>query len=454
MKGKHLLVMVFILLVLASAQITKAQLPDAVEFSIEPNSIKTDLSMPARFLMTVKNNMMFHENFRVQISGPYIHWVTSPIILLAMPKNTIKQFNLTFYPVNHRGTFDFKISILSYKSFDINKSAWVRLIIPPEIVAENFSAQKETDAIVAGIDVETLRNHKLDFSAQIFSGDSLVSSSDSNFDIDGQRHISLSLPFPQDPLAGDYKVKYQFENFTGEEIITVNERHDVSKDEDLFANVWHGDVVVTYTNNGNVVERDYDARETLPGDVITGLITQPMLCVEGDESISCNYVLPDLQPGETAMITYRIEYWPVYVQLSAAVIIVLIIFGFSFLRAAKPSISKTSSKRGRMIHSVAIEIRNPFLHHLKDVVIRDWVTPLAKFAHEEAQSIKPVLKRSEAGTELIWKIGEMKPKETRILRYKINTLVEGNLKMPRAYARFRTPKGIGTRIYSGFLSLS
>ncbi len=140
-------------------------------------------------------------------------------------------------------------------------------------------------------------------------------------------------------------------------------------------------------------------------------------------------------------------------QIAAAATIIFVVASFSLLRAAKPSIMKSSVKKTVNMHSIILEIKNPFLHHLKDVVIRDWVSPLASVMCKEIGTLKPVLKKSGAGTELIWKLGEIKPKEVRYLSYKIKTLVEGNLKMPRAYARFRTPKGGRFRIYSRFLHL-
>ena len=84
--------------------------------------------------------------------------------------------------------------------------------------------------------------------------------------------------------------------------------------------------------------------------------------------------------------------------------------------------------------------------------MRDFVSPLAKVARE-FEHTKPIIKKSEAGTELIWKIGKMKPREVRVLSYKIKNLVEGNLKMPKAYVRFRDNNGNRVRIYSGHLTI-
>ena len=62
--------------------------------------------------------------------------------------------------------------------------------------------------------------------------------------------------------------------------------------------------------------------------------------------------------------------------------------------------------------------------------------------------VKPMIRKSEAGTELIWKLGDIKPKETRIITYPVKALVQGSLKMPKAYIRFNKPNGRLKRIFS------
>jgi len=80
--------------------------------------------------------------------------------------------------------------------------------------------------------------------------------------------------------------------------------------------------------------------------------------------------------------------------------------------------------------------------------VRDWVSPLANVLHHEISMLKPLVRRSDAGTELIWKLGDIRPKETRIITYPIKGLVKGSLKMPRAYIRYNKPNGKLNRIFS------
>jgi hypothetical protein len=454
MSKLQLLVLVFLLMLAARTQPACAAFVP-IEVSIEPTSVKTDLNSRAVFLMSVRNNMNVQDNLKISVTGPHIHWATNPVILLVVPKNSTKEINITFYPVERRGTFDFGLDVTSYIHPDITEHRDIRIEIPPPLITGNFSVSESGSGVTASIDVETLSGMPVDVSFNITDegGDTISSSHESRI-LKGAETFTSRLSMPENPTAGDYSVNYAVNgNITGYHVLTVDPVHRIERAEQLVATFMHGDVVLTFRNTGNVVERGYVVRESLPTDAITGFITRPSGCSEAFGMEECDYVLPDLEPGATAQITYRIEYWPAYVQMLSVVIIAAIIAGFMFVRATKPTVTKRSVRKGTHDHTVIIEIRNPFLHNLKDVVIRDWVSPLAKVVQEEARGLKPVMKRSDAGTELIWKLGEISPKEVRILSYKVKSLIEGNLKMPRAYARFRTPTGRRSRTYSKQLNL-
>ena len=128
------------------------------------------------------------------------------------------------------------------------------------------------------------------------------------------------------------------------------------------------------------------------------------------------------------------------------------LFRSTFIHKTKPSITKKSVSRGDGTHGIILEIKNPFLHHMTNVVVRDFVHPLATVVHEEIESIKPVIRKTEQGTELVWKLGDIRPKETRMLKYGVKTVFQGGgVAAPKAYIRFMNPKGKSFRIFSNEL---
>ena len=80
-------------------------------------------------------------------------------------------------------------------------------------------------------------------------------------------------------------------------------------------------------------------------------------------------------------------------------------------------------------------------------MVRDWVSPLASVVNQ-FDSVKPVIRKSDAGTELIWKLDKIDKKDDRILSYKIRTMINGEIKMPRAYIRYKNTKGEKGKVYS------
>jgi len=454
MKGVCLLVAVFLsaAVVLCSAAYA---LEPPLEIDISPDSVRTDLEMPAVFVLKVKNNQPYRDNLKINIEGPYIHWATNPVILLVVPRESTKDVSITFYPIEYRGSFDFDVIITSLRNRNFRETEKIKIEIPPPVAVQGFSFWMEGNEVKTNITVETLSNRSVSAEMSLYDTEgNKISDFSKTYNVLGRQYLMISFKLPENPLAGEYKITYKINGeIDGSGKIIVEPIHLVEKSKQLVSNPMYGNVIITLKNSGNVEEKNYAIRESLPPDSITGFITQTSSCEEGFLGSVCEYVVGDLQPGETAQIIYRVEYWPTYVQIMAALLIIAVIAGFSIIRAAKPSISKRSVRKALSSHTIVLEVKNPFLHHLKDVVIRDWVSPLGRVISEKTTGIVPVIKRSDAGSELIWNMGDMKPKETRIISYDIKTLLEGNLKMPRAYARFHTPKGKRFRIYSKILNI-
>jgi len=140
-------------------------------------------------------------------------------------------------------------------------------------------------------------------------------------------------------------------------------------------------------------------------------------------------------------VTYSVSYWPMINGYALIAVVMIGLVAFSFMKATTPRIVKRHSRKGEDRHNVSIHVTNPFFHRLSDVVVRDWVSPLGQVLQEEIESAKPAIRSQDEGTELIWKLGDMKPREERILQYKVRPLMRGSLKMPGAQLKFNTDKG-------------
>ncbi|HKZ45355.1 MAG TPA: hypothetical protein VJ343_01495, partial [archaeon] len=71
------------------------------------------------------------------------------------------------------------------------------------------------------------------------------------------------------------------------------------------------------------------------------------------------------------------------------------------------------------------------------VIIRDFVPSIARVV-DRFDTVKPVVRRTGTGTEVLWKFDSLKPREERVLTYWIVPSVDvpGTLKLSKAYMKF------------------
>jgi hypothetical protein len=113
----------------------------------------------------------------------------------------------------------------------------------------------------------------------------------------------------------------------------------------------------------------------------------------------------------------------------------------------KPTIVKRHSHEGPITRDkeilVSLDVRNRTKHEIRDVEVRDVVPSIARVV-ERFDTLAPRTKTSEIGTELRWKIDSLKPREERVLTYRIRPVVEvtGSLNLPEAKVRYVDKKKV------------
>jgi hypothetical protein len=67
---------------------------------------------------------------------------------------------------------------------------------------------------------------------------------------------------------------------------------------------------------------------------------------------------------------------------------------------------------------------------------------------KEFDTLKPEVKVTQTGTTLIWKIDKLRPKEDRVLTYRIKPVMnlEGKVKLPKAYFSYKLGKIVISRV--------
>jgi hypothetical protein len=393
------------------------------------------------------------EYFYLEVSGSPQEWVQdvpSHIYVRGMSSATAE---VTFLPTGEQtGQFTYTITGVPYNAPSINSSDTVILDVIRPLDIEDFTVTRQGDQLVLDLDMDSKNMREAELSFAIIDGNGdFIERFSETAEVDGPTHVERTAHLPEGMLAGDYDVKVSLMGTPVEKdyTFTILPVHDVVESVKKTSGALYDDYEITVTNEGNLVEKQYVSYKTVPNnDWVTGLITEPDDCYVNGGEKTCKYVFSDLAPGDSATLEYRLDYTPVYAAFGTVLVAIFLLVFFGMRRATSPVIIKRHVRKADGKYHVVLEIRNPFYHNLSNAIVRDWVTPLASVIHDEIMMLKPMIRRSDAGTELIWKLGDIRPKETRIITYPIKALVKGNLKMPKAYIRFNRPNGKLRRLFS------
>jgi hypothetical protein len=449
---KRLFAPALILVLLLVVPVSSAYL----EVTPEEDEKTVYLGDEVSFDLTVTNNNPLPANLEIQVIGDPEEWVSAYPAFLRVPgSGTDTEFSVELFPTGEvSGIFDYTVSIVPITPKSLTSAPLEELtlnVIRP-LDIEEFAASKSGDDIFLSILMSSKdqRDAELYFTVLNNRGETLKVFSLEAV-VDGDTLIEESEPLPAGILAGDYNVQATLVGtpVRKEAMFTVPPIHKVTEAVKKTSSTLYDEFEVTIVNEGNVEEPVYTTYRTLPNnDWMTGLITEPDECVIRNGEKNCRYVFEGLAVGEERTFSYRLDYTSFYATYVLVIVVILLLVVFGMRRATAPVIVKRHVRKAGGRHHVVLEIRNPFYHNLSNAIVRDWVTPLANVLHHEIDVLKPLVRRSDAGTELIWKLGDIRPRETRIITYPLKALVSGSLKMPKAYIRYNKPNGKLKRLFS------
>lgn len=455
MKKIPLLLIVSVINLLAITSFVSAI--SLAEIDVKTPVLESYCSSEVFLEVEIKNNQLTPENFIVGFEGENINeWIDVENTVFLVKSISSEIVKIPLKPSrNVEGEFRYNVFIYPETKPNFRASRGFLLKVS-KVCIEDLNIERIGDTLISKITLGSFDEKELKIVYEIKDSDEqIISTATFSENVIRTKKIEHNIELPENIYAGEYSVIGKLEGFGIEETrdFTIDIKHDLIETSTTVSTLLYKEVTVAMENNGNVPETNVKVTQSTPRDSITGYATNPADCQENGGETSCDYIIPEILPGETGYIIYRIEYWPYWATYALIAVIAVLIVGVSFIRITRPTLKKTSTRKSKNNHSVILHIKNPFRHHLKNVVIRDWVSPLAKFDRKNIHGVKPVMRRSDAGTELIWRLGDIKPKEERMLNYHINTLVEGNLRMPKAYLRFRDNKEKRFRVYSNNLIL-
>ena len=424
-------------------------LASPLEISISPKTASVDAWDTVIYTLSVRNNLETPEEFLITHSGDHLEWKFPGTPLLLVEAGATAETKIAFTPGKTEGTHQFTVTVAS-DSASASENYTMDVSIPPVVTLEGLDLVKEGRYLQAELEIRAREPTDVSVLLELKDGSGqTVSSWTESGSFYRTSGISMEISLADLP-QGQYTLEASYQDERVSEEFSIEAVHDISETTEKVSNILYEEVTIEVFNNGNAVETSYQVTALIPvGDFITGFSIQPESCTDQEGGQLCTFLIPEILPGERETVIYRLDFWPSYTKIAASVLIILVFLAFYMLWVSRPKIKKTYRRKGTHEHHVIIDIKAPRHRGLKSTIIRDWVSPLAQVIQQEFRHAKPILRKSEAGTELIWKLGDLAAKEERILSYKIKTMVQGNLKMPRAYIRYSDKKGNRVRVFSG-----
>ena len=421
----------------------------SLEMNVEPSERTVKVSEVANFEITLKNNYLNSDGFYLYLTGAPVQWVNVGTSFVKMPARSTVTVPLYFYPNDKPGRYEYAVNFQSMNNPSLMVSSQIVLNIIGEVKEADVKlVRKSIEAVddVINIEIVLMTQEKKEFTVDysiVSESGATVATETRTYTVEGRGLIAHQMPVSSELMAGKYTVNAVVKGtgITADYSFSVNPVHKIVKTEEETSSAFFHEVKISVSNEGNVVENGYMVSSQIPTGYVT-FANQPANCGED----KCDWVIGKLNPDESMNITYRIEYWPL---MAEGIMIAVLLGVFLFVgwnRSNMPSLNKGVKPAGDGYYTTILEIKNP-RKKISSVVLRDVVSPLFEVS-PRFETVKPTIRRSDHGTELLWNIPEIHPGEHRIFHYKVKPVVGANLRMPKAHMKYMTESGDAVSISS------
>ncbi len=162
----------------------------------------------------------------------------------------------------------------------------------------------------------------------------------------------------------------------------------------------------------------------------------------------------NVAPGGEVSVSYKYALWQVWFVLFLLAVAVYFAFKYVFtLKAVKSYSHRGSFSKDKEI-LITVDLRNRSMYEAKDIIVRDFIPSILKIV-TRFDTVKPSIKESAAGTELVWKFDSLRPGEDRVLTYRIKPVVDitGSIQLPSVDVRYVDNKRRRKFFSSGEISI-
>jgi len=268
-------------------------------------------------------------------------------------------------------------------------------------------------------------------------------------DPDETKTIEKPFSLPPQAESGDYSVDTTLTHLADTRIIKqsfyVSKRPVIKEDRSKSSLIFGYKTEIKVRNVGNAPASDISATDIISGFEAAFMSSDQKPLVNDTKY---TWTIASLQPGEEAVISYAVDYSPLYLFIIAIIVLVyLYFFKMRTVRVRKYVMQKKHIEEGEEF-TIGVEIKNYSGKRIDEILVEDFVPTMFKV--KEGSGPKASIKKSSVGTELVWNLSGLYHGEERVLSYKIVPAfgVHGKIRMPRASVKFKSGNKIAHHLSS------
>lgn len=420
----------------------------------------------------VKNNRDVKDTFYFSLWGGPSTWTTLNVPWIDLNRDETTSIAMKIEPPRDTeiGTHLLSFSVLSLNS-DIteSKDIYLNVLRGSDIFIDDIELEKQTfkpgDTIVIKPTLTNL-NKKTSMEVflvtQILKDDLIVQKFDDSITMEPKstKKMTYNFEVKNDNGPGEYEIRVVAKNALNKildekkTIFKIEAIQRVDEEKETKNNILYTDVSIKITNNGNHVENDIYTIESMPAISKNFFYPEiePTSQEEKDNRVIYKWLINELRPGETITIKYQLRFTNVIITACILIVAIIWVVWLFF----KPIIKKSyiGALAGKQEITISLNLKNRGRKTLQNLLVKDTVLPIATVV-KEFGTLKPKIVRKSVGTELTWNIKQLKPKEERVITYKIKPVIEipGGIKLPKAFFTFETKKGKKKRIVSKTITI-
>lgn len=398
----------------------------------------------AKFRLNVTNNYAEEMDFKIELFTMQLSWFQPTSATLTVPSGQTKSLEIISRPsedalAGNKG-FHVYIKPEKYPEDQIRRESYVKVQRNKSMIITSFNLSNKTlqpkDTIKLSAEAKNVgasyaRGYRLSF-------DLVTKQKEKEMPRlrPGETFSATVEETIGDYIHGNYNLTVQLKDVANKtrdqrrSLIQVGDVEQVEETRSRKQRYLWASYQIKLENEGNIkADRAVEAKvSSLLSPLVTVNREAAKTYTEGNQKVY-QWQVSNLEPGESTVINYRINYWVLIIIV--ALIVITTSFAYRELKTGK--IIKRADKIDGQ-HSIKLFVRNKTHRTLKQVKVTDHVPGIADLV-EKYDAKEPVkVQEGSEQTTISWEIGNIDPGEERILNYRIKQKIEteGTVELPQA----------------------